>query len=154
MSEDNLAVYMLKLLASEVDAVRKYTMYHCVLVDQGYLKTAEVFSKEISEELGHMKKLQERLLFMNEIPGYGELAEVVAHSDVAAIIEEMLESEEEAIDMYREAIRMSINLGDYGNVTFFQSILAEEEGHYEWLKTQKQMIERLGVEGYLQVSAS
>lgn len=148
---NDLVDFMLKILASEVDAVRKYTMYHCVLADQGYIKTAEVFLKEAQEERGHMQKLQERLLFMDAIPGYEELPAITARKDVSDIVSEMIAAEEEAIDMYYEAIKKSIDMGDHGNVIFFQKILTDEEEHYQWLKTQQQMINLLGSEGYLQV---
>ncbi|CAK8162344.1 Bacterioferritin [Candidatus Xenohaliotis californiensis] len=149
---DNLVDFMLKLLASEIDAVRKYVMYSCILLDQGYTSIAEVFLEESKDEVDHVKKLQGRLLFMDAAPGYDALPAVIAHKDVASIIDEMLSAEEEAIDMYHEAIKRASELGDYGNVVFFQEILTTEEGHLEWLRTQQYMVKTLGLDGYLQAT--
>ena len=56
--------------------------------------------------------------------------------------------------MLREAIAHSESTGDYVSRDLFQDILESEEEHIDCLETQLDLIEKVGIQNYLQSGMS
>uniref|UniRef100_A0A2C9M1X0 OBG-type G domain-containing protein n=1 Tax=Biomphalaria glabrata TaxID=6526 RepID=A0A2C9M1X0_BIOGL len=140
------------LVTLEVDATRKYLMYYCILMNEGYAKTAKVFLNEANDEFGHIQKLQNRILFIERSPGYDSIDAFVGKKDIEMIIADMIFSEETAMQAYEEAIVIAEKIGDHGSVAFFEQILSDEESHLQWLRSQRDIIDSIGAAAYLQIS--
>lgn len=52
----------------------------------------------------------------------------------------------------KEAIAYCESCGDYGSRELFVNILEAEEEHVDWLETQLGLIERVGLQNYLQTA--
>ena len=63
-----------------------------------------------------------------------------------------LELELEAIPDLREAIAHCEQVQDYISREIFERILESEEEHVDWLETQLGLIDRMGLENYIQSS--
>ena len=61
-----------------------------------------------------------------------------------------LDLEREAVPLLREAIAHCEAVRDYVSRELFEGILASEEGHIDWLETQLELIEKVGLQNYLQ----
>ena len=64
-----------------------------------------------------------------------------------------LKLEEIAMPLLREAIAHCESTGDYVSRTLFDRILKAEEEHVDFLETQLQQVEMMGVENYIQLQS-
>lgn len=65
-----------------------------------------------------------------------------------------LAAEQEACDLYREARSCCLEAGDYISMKLFEELLADEEGHTDFLETQLDLLARIGEERYAQLNAA
>jgi bacterioferritin len=70
--------------------------------------------------------------------------------NVQEVLECDLALEMIAVPDLRDAIKVCEACGDFGSRDLFNRILISEEEHVEWLETQLGLIERTGLENYLQ----
>lgn len=140
---------LLSLIQDEMYAVQVYSMHEAIVDGRGFTKLSKKFSEEVREELGHAFVLMERMLVFDSIPQYPATKQVPDDIDIKSIIERQLSLEEDALKAYREAIDVAIEAKDVGTRLILEDILSDEEGHYDWLKTQLERIEDVGIGNYL-----
>jgi bacterioferritin len=137
-----------KAVADEMSAVHQYMYFHFHLEDQGYDLLADLLMRIAIQEMGHIERCAERILFLN-----GEV-EMVAASEVKKIhdVKKMLEmarqmEEESARDYNIWANECSAN-NDAGTRLVFEGLVADEERHYTLYDDEVFRIEKYG-ESYL-----
>ena len=59
-----------------------------------------------------------------------------------------LAGEYSARALYKEAREVTLAAGDYVSKLLFEELLADEEAHIDYLETQLQLIEQIGIERY------
>jgi bacterioferritin len=96
----------------------------------------------------HAEKLIERLLFLDATPKM-ELMELSVGQSVKAQLEADLKLEENAVEMYNKAIRISREANDDASRELFSLLLKDEEQHVDWLEAQLHQIKEIGYERYL-----
>ncbi len=138
-----------ELLMDELTAVHQYILHAEMCEDWGYGKLAEAVHKRALDEMKHVDKLIERILFLEGQPLVGQLRGVRIGSDVVKQLENDLQSEQEAVEAYNRAIALAAQEGDNGTKDLLESILADEERHVDWLETQLHVIGQVGLENYL-----
>jgi bacterioferritin len=72
---------------------------------------------------------------------------------VEEILKADLELEREAVEQLRGAIQHCEQVRDYVSRELFESILASEESHIDFLETQFELIERMGLPNYIQLQS-
>ncbi len=60
-----------------------------------------------------------------------------------------LSAEQGAVKAYNEAVKLAVEVGDNGTRAMLESILKDEEDHLDWLETQLDQIEQIGIQNYL-----
>ena len=60
-----------------------------------------------------------------------------------------LSAEQGAVKGYNEAVKLAVEVGDNGTRAMLESILKDEEEHLDWLETQLDQIEQIGIQNYL-----
>jgi bacterioferritin len=137
-----------KAVADELSAVHQYMYFHFHCEDQGYDLLAGLFIKTAIEEMGHIERCAERILFLG-----GEV-ELVASEAVKKIhdVKKMLEmarsmEEGSARDYNLWANECSAN-ADAGTRKVFEGLVEDEERHYEQYDNEAVNIEKFG-ERYL-----
>ncbi len=137
-----------KAVADELSAVHQYMYFHFHCDDQGYDLLAGLFRKTAIEEMMHVERCAERILFL-----HGEI-EMVTSADVQKLnnVREMLElarkmEEESARDYNLWANECSVN-ADSASKKIFEGLVEEEERHFDQYDTELENIDRFG-ERYL-----
>lgn len=140
-------------LKSELTAINQYFLHARMLKDWGITVLADKMYKESIEEMEHADALIERILFLEGLPNLQDLGKLNIGENVTEILASDLASEMEAQAMYRDSITAADKANDYVSRDLFNKHLNDEEEHIDWLETQQQMIENMGLENYIQLQS-
>ncbi|GGE89922.1 MULTISPECIES: bacterioferritin [Stappia] len=145
--------YLNKALRHELTAVNQYWLHYRLLDDWGYTKLAKKEREESIEEMEHADKLIERILFLEGFPNMQSLDPLRIGQSLKEVVEADLAGEYSARALYKEAREVCNTAGDYVSLRLFEELMADEEGHIDYLETQLELIEQIGVERYGQLQA-
>ena len=149
MKGDTKVIEFLNLcLRNELTAINQYFLHARMLKDWGVSKLAEHERKESIEEMHHADWLIERILFLGGLPNLQDLGKLHIGESVHEILECDMKMEMTAIPLLRDAMEHSEKVRDYGSRDLFGKILTNEEEHVDYLETQFDLIERIGIERY------
>ena len=151
--DDKVIDYLNKALTNELTAINQYWLHYRVLADWGVHKLAEYERHESIDEMKHADILAERILFLNGLPNFQAIHKLKVGETVEEILKADLAMEEEAIPLLRDAIEHCESERDYVSREIFARILESEEEHVDFLETQFDMIERMGLENYVQLNS-
>lgn len=145
--------YLQKGLRSELTAINQYMLHSRMLEDWGLDALARVEGNEAMDEMRHADRFIRRILFLEGLPNLQELDKLRIGEDVKEILQGDLEAEKEALALYREAMAVCEKQQDYASRDLFGELVRDEEGHHDFLETQLDLIERMGLQNYLQLQA-
>jgi bacterioferritin len=137
------------LLADELTAINQYMVQSEMCADWGYEKLHEAIEKRAIDEMKHAEKLIGRIIFLEGKPTVSNLNKINIGSTVDAQHNNDHEAEEMAIKAYNDAIKLAVEVGDNGTRDLFEEILEDEEEHIDWIESQMDQIEQMGLQVYL-----
>jgi bacterioferritin len=146
--------YLNKALRSELAAVNQYWLHYRLLDDWGFGKLAKKEREESIEEMQHADSLVERIIFLEGHPNLQTLDQLMIGQNIKEVLECDLKAEYGARDLYMEARKACREEEDYVSMELFESLLKDEEGHIDYLETQLDLLEKIGLENYGQLQAS
>ena len=97
----------------------------------------------------HAEMLIERILFLEGVPGMGELSPLNVGQNVHQQLANDVQLEYHAVQILNAAIKDAVAAGDNASRELFETILKDEEEHVDWLEAQLQMIDDMGLGIYL-----
>jgi bacterioferritin len=145
--------FLNKALTNELTAINQYWLHYRVLKDWGVERLAEYERHESIDEMKHADILAERILFLNGLPNFQAIHKLKVGETVEEILKADLAMEQEAIPLLRDAIEHCESVRDYVSREIFERILESEEEHVDFLETQFDMIERMGLQNYVQLQS-
>lgn len=148
--DDTVIEYLNRALRSELTAMHQYSLNARLLEHWGLHTLAAKQDEEAQEETVHAGRFMRRILFLGGNPNVQDMDTVRVGGNVKEILECDLAAESEALALYREAVGHCEKVRDYASRDLFSEILADEEGHYDFLDTQLDLIERIGLQNYEQ----
>ena len=138
-----------QLLASELTAINQYMVHAEMCENWGYEELDEAIQKRAVMEMKHAERLIGRILFLEGTPIVSNLNPMHIGASVAAMHKNDWQAERDAITMYNEGVQLAVDVKDNGTREMFESILADEEGHIDWIEEQQDQIGQMGIENYL-----
>ncbi len=151
MEIDNKVIeHLNKILKNELTAINQYFLHSRMYKNWGLTKIADHEYHESIDEMKHADHLVDRILFLEGLPNLQQLGKLYIGENPQEIIECDLKLELEAIPDLREAIAYCESVKDFVTRDLLNNILISEEEHVDWLETQQDLINRLGLEIYLQ----
>jgi bacterioferritin len=151
--DEKVIDYLNKSLRHELAAVSQYWLHFRLQQDWGYARLAAKSRAESIEEMEHADKLIERIIFLEGFPNLQVLDPLRIGQTVKETLECDLEAEYSARALYKEARGICRDQGDYVSMALFEGLLADEEGHIDFLETQLSLLGDLGEQKYGQLNA-
>jgi bacterioferritin len=142
--------YLNQALKNELTAVNQYFLHARMLESWGLKKLGQHEYDESIEEMKHADKLIERILFLEGKPNMHTLEGLHIGETVTEVLKGDLALENIAHPFYKEAVAYAESIGDFVTRDLLSGILMNEEEHIDWLETQLELIERVGLENYQQ----
>jgi len=139
-----------RVLTNELTAVNQYFLHSRMCRNWGLHKLAEHEHHESVDEMKHADKLIERILFLEGLPNLQDLHKLLVGENVHEILKCDLQLEMKAHPTLKEGIAHCESVGDYVSRDLLDEILAGEEEHIDWLETQLELIEKIGLQNYQQ----
>lgn len=141
-------------LKKELTAVNQYFLHARMLQDWGVTKMAAHEYKESIEEMQHADQFIQRILTLEGLPNLQELGKLMIGENVKEVLECDLKLEYDGHATYKEAVGYCEKAGDYVSRDLFLSILKAEENHIDHIETQLGLIEKIGLEKYIQLNSA
>jgi len=137
-------------LTNELTAVNQYFLHARMYRHWGFEKLGK---KEYEESIGEMKhadKLIDRILMLDGLPNLQALHKLLIGEHTQEMLECDLQLETAAQVTVKEGVLAAEQAGDYVSRELFVLILEDTEEHIEWLETQLDLIQKVGIQNYLQ----
>jgi bacterioferritin len=131
-------------VADELQAVHQYMYFHFHLDDQGLGPLSMLFKRTAIEEMLHVEKLADRILFLKgevEVKAAGPVEKIT--EPVAMLKKAMAMEEGSQIDYNKAAIECGLN-ADAVTKQVFELLTADEERHFDQYEKQMEKIEKFG----------
>ena len=151
--DEKVIDFLNEALKNELTAINQYWLHYRMLDNWGVARLAHFEREESIDEMKHADKLADRVLFLGGLPNFQLLGRLRVGETVEEILKADLALEEEAIPLLKDAIAHSESVRDYVSRDLFADILESEEHHVDELEKQFEMIERMGIENYIQLQS-
>lgn len=139
------------LLTGELTASDQYFAHSRMYQDWGLEKMYERLAHEAEEELQHADQLVQRILFLEGVPDLASRDALKIGADVPSMLKNDLLVELEVATALKEAIKLTEQQQDYQTRKILEVLLKDTElDHTYWLEKQLGLIDKLGIENYLQ----
>jgi bacterioferritin len=101
----------------------------------------------------HADQLADRILLLEGLPNFQAMGKLKIGEGVEEILKCDLALQQEALPLLQDAIEHCGKVRDYNSREILEDILDSEEEHVDWLETQFEMIERMGLQNYIQLQS-
>ena len=148
-SDGQVLEFLNEQLSAELTAINQYFLHAKMQENLGWVKLARRTRSESIDEMRHAEVLTDRILFLEGLPNYQRLFKLRIGQTVAEMFRSDMAVETEAVDRLRRGIDYMRSVSDVTSARIFESILADEEQHIDYLETQLGLIDQLGEQLYL-----
>jgi bacterioferritin len=137
------------VLCAELTAINQYFIHARMLENQKYTKLAKHAQEESIGEMKHAQTMIDRILYLDGVPNMQKYMKINVGQDVPEQHQFDLAVEKDAVARLNPGIELCRTHGDNGSRLLLEQILADEEGHIDWLEAQLLQIQQLGLPNYL-----
>ena len=137
-----------KAVAEELSGVNQYMYFHFHCSDQGYDLLANLFRKTAIEEMIHVERLAERILFLKGDVEMQPSTKTEKIHDVADMLKHGMAMEEQSAKSYNKMAMECASNSDSASRKLLEELVMDEERHFGLFDTEFQNMNKFG-EQYL-----
>lgn len=149
IGDEDVLEFLNEHLTLELTAINQYFLNAKMLEDWGLPGLAKLFRDRSMEEMVDAEELMDRILYLEGHPNLQRLNTVRVGETPKEMIELGLQIEEEAIERLQRGVALAVEKSDIGTREMLAEMVAEEEEHADYFRTQLDVIERIGLQNYL-----
>jgi bacterioferritin len=138
-----------EVLTKELTGINQYFIHSKMCTNWGYDRLAKRQWDESMEEMRHADKLIDRMLLLEGDPNMTRYEKITAGKGPQEMLKADLALEHRAIDTLQESIATAFAQNDHVTRELFEHILQDEESHVDWLESQLDKIEAMGLPNWL-----
>jgi bacterioferritin len=135
-------------LTSELTAINQYFLHSKMQDNWGFTELAKHTRDESFDEMRHAEAITDRILLLDGLPNYQRLGSLRVGQTLREQFESDLAIEYEVVGRLKPAIILCREMLDSTTANLFEGIVADEEHHIDYLETQLELMDKLGVELY------
>lgn len=136
-------------LTIELTAINQYFCQSKMCKNWGLNRLAAKHYHESIGEMKHAEMLIDRVIFLEGVPEIARYDVIRVGTNVLEQLENDLALETKGVRAYNDAIALCLKESDGGSREMLEKILVESEEHVDWLESQLDLIDKMGIENYL-----
>lgn len=139
-----------QVLYHQLTAINQYFLHSRMFNDWGIEKLGSAEYKESIHQMKHADKVIERILFLEGLPNLQHLGKLYIGQHTEEVLKCDVRKVKENIEALQKTIALAETQQDYVTRDLIQEILEKEEEYWDWLETQQDLVESIGIENYIQ----
>ena len=139
-----------QVLYHHLTAINQYFLHSRMFNDWGIEQLGSAEYKESIHQMKHADKIIERILFLEGLPNLQHLGKLYIGQHTAEVLTCDIRKVKENIEAIQQAVVLAEKTQDYVTRDLVQEILEKEEAYWDWLETQLDLVEKVGIENYIQ----
>ncbi len=139
-----------QVLYHHLTAINQYFLHSRMFNNWGIEQLGAAEYKESIRQMKHADKVIERILFLEGLPNLQHLGKLYIGQHTAEVLNCDVRKVNENIEALQQTLQLAEKSQDYVTRDLLQDILAKEEEYFDWLETQLDLVEKVGIENYIQ----
>lgn len=133
-----------KAVGDELSAIHQYMYFHFHAEDQGYELLAGLFMRTAIEEMEHVERCAERILFLGGDVVMETSMEVEIIQEPQAMLTKSRQMEEESVRDYNLGANECSQNNDAGSRKVFEGLVDDEERHFDQFDVEMKNLKKFG----------
>ena len=148
-AKDGVIERLNNILTIELTAINQYFVQAEMCKNWGFERVYEQFRASSMEEMKDAQYLIGHILYLEGVPNLQRLNQVMVGESVQEDLELDLQAEQAAVETLNEAIAHCASVSDFTTRSILEQMVRSEEEHIDWIETQLETINIIGIDLYL-----